>query len=145
MENQTGLKKILYSQIIILVLIVAYFVATAFWDVGRVFFLLLAVLGLAFLVLGVILALKARKEKGKLRVFLLLAGLSAVAPLVFSILHNLFYALAEVSKNVTLLKYLFEFLHGASFIIALLVAPVAFIAGAVGSLMLLKKKVHPIE
>jgi len=137
MKNNPRLKKIFCSLIIIFIMIVAYFVASAFWEVGRPLFLLLAILGLAFLVLGIILTIMARKEQGRLKLFLMLTGISAIAPFIFSILHNLFYGLAITFEN---LKFLFEALHVASFFISLLVAPITFIIGVVGSLILYRKR-----
>jgi len=139
MKNQPRIKKIFYSLIITFVLIVAYFVMSAFWDVERPFFLILAALGLSFLILGIVLTLLARKEKGRLKLFLMLTGISAIAPFVFSILHNLFYGLAITFEN---LKFLFEALHVASFLISLLIAPILFVVGVIGSMIYLKNKAN---
>jgi hypothetical protein len=137
MKNRSTLKKILYSLIIIFILIVNFFVIPTPLSEKRIGFLLVAILGLLFLFLGIILIFLARKEKGKLRLFLILTGASAISPLPFSILHNLFYALAIVLEDV---KLLFEILDGASFIIALLIAPITFIVGVIGSIVLLRKR-----
>jgi len=89
------------------------------------------------MILGGSLAIISRKEKGKLRIFLMITGISALCPFIFSILHNVFYALAIIFENI---KLFFEILHVASFFISLIIAPLAFIAGAVGSAILLKRK-----
>ncbi len=136
MKNKSLIKTNLYSLIIIFVVLVAYFLLPIFQEVKRPFFYLAAVLGIVFLILGAMLAIISRKQKGALRVFLMMAGISAICPFVFSILHNVFYALAIIFEN---LKLLFEILHVASFFIALIIAPVAFIVGAVGSVILLKR------
>jgi hypothetical protein len=94
-------------------------------------------LGLLFLILGIVLVVIARKEKGKLKIALIVTGISAVSPLVFTILHNLFYALGIYFEK---LNILFEVLHGGSFIIALIVAPIAFLIGIIASFVLMKKK-----
>ncbi|MBS1267177.1 MAG: hypothetical protein MAG795_01149 [Candidatus Woesearchaeota archaeon] len=46
-------------------------------------FMILAVLGLLFLVFGIILLVLSRKEKGKYKLFLSLTGYSAIAPFLF--------------------------------------------------------------
>jgi hypothetical protein len=137
MKNKSFLKKIFYSLIIIFVLLITYFLISFLLDLSRIFFLLLLILGLTFLILGIILIVLAKKEKRKLKLFLMLTGISAISPFVFSILHNLFYGLSIAFENF---KYLFEALHVASFIISLIVAPLAFIIGVIGSIILFNKK-----
>ena len=137
MKNKLSLKTILYSLITVFVFIVAYFFIPFSESIKRASFLLVAILGLIFLVLGVILILRARKEQGKLKLFLMLTGISAISPLIFTILHNLFYGLAMVFKDF---DYLFEALHVAFFIISLVVAPVGFIIGVIGTLIFFKKQ-----
>jgi hypothetical protein len=128
------IKTILYSLITSFILIISYFLVSAKYDLSRNFFLILAVLGLAFLTLGIILIIKARKKKGKLRIALLITGISATAPFIGSILHNVFYGLAIVFENF---KLFFEILHVSFFIISLLVAPIIFIVGMIFSVKLL--------
>jgi hypothetical protein len=55
-------------------------------------------------------------------------------------LHNVFYALGILAENIIVIKYIMEFLHAASFIIALLISPITFLIGAIASLILLFKK-----
>ena len=124
-------KNILYSSLIILALIVAYFFIPF---EKRVFFLLLAALALIFLVLGVVLMFQSKNYKDKLDKYVMLAGLSAVAPLALSILHNVFYAFGVLATEVLWLKYIFELHSAVCFIIALLVAPIAFVVFAILSL-----------
>ena len=52
--------------------------------------------------------------------------------LVFSILHNFFYALAIVFENIIMLEYIFEFLHASSLRIPVIVCPISAFVGAVG-------------
>ncbi len=139
MKNKPNLKRTFYSLIIIFILILAFFLLpdiSIIENIQRKLFLLAAVLGLIFLIQGTRLAFIARKEKGLLKIFLMLTGIAALAPLPFSILHNAFYALAIVFENF---EFLFEVLHVASFIIALAVAPITFIVGVIGSLIIFHK------
>ena len=96
-----------------------------------------------FCILGVILIILTLKEQGlpKLRKsFLLLTGASAAGFFVFVFLHNAFYALAEMAKQITFLKYVLEALHVDFFLVATLVCPLAFLVGIVGSIWLFVKK-----
>ena len=130
-----NLHKLIYTLIIIFLFLIIFL----FIDhpIKRTLFPLMGILGLAFLVIGIILTIKARKEKGKLKIFLMLAGLSAVTPLIFSILHNIFYAMAIIFENFSII---FETLHVISFLIAILIGPTLFIISSIGSLILLNKK-----
>lgn len=139
MPTKLSPKTILYTLIIIFVLIIIGFFAEQIPGLTmRKAFPVMAVLGLAFLVFGIILLVKAKKESGKLKAFLMLTGWSAIAPLVFSILHNVFYAFGILASN-NALKMFFEFLHGTCFIIAIPISPLVFLVGVIGSLVLLKK------
>lgn len=97
-------------------------------------------LALAFGFLGLILVvLTVRLEEARTRkILFLLAGASAVAMPVSAILHNLVYALFKFWFG----KGFWE-RHGADepffFILAVLVCPALFVAGAVGSIALLIK------
>jgi hypothetical protein len=137
MKNTSPAKTILLSLGIVFVLLLAYFLTPFPMSVKQSVFPFVAVLGLIFLILGVVLAIAAKKEKGKKRTFLMLTGISAAAPFVFSVLHNLFYGLAEMFER---LKCVFEPLHAASFIIALIIAPITFVIGVAGSIVLLKRE-----
>lgn len=133
------IKTILYSLIGIFVLLLIYF-AVPFEDlIKQNIFLIVAILGLLFLVLGIALIILSRKEKGKIKIFLMLTGISAISPLIFSVLHNFFYALGILLENIAVIKYMMEILHVTSFIIAMAVSPVVFLIGVIASLILLKK------
>lgn len=80
------------------------------------------------------------KVKGKLKKFLILTGASAAGFFVSTLLHNLLYALAVITSHIVMLKYFFEFLHAAFFIIAIFVCPPGFLIGVIGSTLLLIKK-----
>ena len=138
MKNKLVLKKTFYSLIAVFILILTFFLIPDFSFFGctrAMLFPLVAILGLVFLILGIKLAFIAKKEKGKLKLFLMLTGISAIAPLPFTILHNLFYGLATVFENF---KYLFEALHAGFFIISIIIAPIVFIIGIMGSFFLLR-------
>ena len=129
------LKIIFYSLIIVFILLLFLFLMSFSFE--RTFFPLIAFFGFTFLILGIVLTILARKEKGKFKIFLMLTGICAIAPFVFTILHNFFYGLAINFEN---LRFLFEALHVASFIISMAIAPIVFIVGVIGSIILLKSK-----
>ncbi len=146
MENlstKSYIKIILYTQAIIFILIINYFIF--FSDFNRKLFLVLAFLGLLFLIFGIVIIFLSRKlvsfdkPNKRLKLFLTLTGFSAIAPLIFTLLHNFFYAMAILSENIILLPQLFEILHATSFIISLLVAPIVFVVSLICSIIYLSK------
>ncbi len=142
------LPTIFWLLVVIFIVIVSYFIIPSSESIKRALFPIIAILGFIFLLLGITLIFLTikRKIKGKLKIFLLLTGIAAICPLVFSILHNLFYALGIIGKNIIIIKYVMEFLHIASFIIALVVSPVGFLVGAIGSIVLfIKNKKKPLK
>jgi hypothetical protein len=92
-----------------------------------------------FFLLGAALLVLTIKQKisGKPRVFLLLTSIAVVAMPVFIVLHNLVYAAAIGLFGADV--------WGAAgdepffFILALIVCPLAFLAGAVGTIVLAVK------
>jgi hypothetical protein len=93
---------------------------------------LIALSAISFSILGVCLVILTirNKVKGKLRKLLLIAGISAFAFFVCVLLHNLLYALL-VSLGLQIED---EVLF---FVLAILVFPLLFLVGAIGSLILL--------
>ena len=71
----------------------------------------------------------------RLRTFLILLGAGVIGFVLFAVLHNLFYALGIMAKDVAVLPQLLEFLHAAFFLIAIMVCPPAALIGAVGSVV----------
>lgn len=76
----------------------------------------------------------------KLKSFLILLGASIIGFLVFVILHNVFYAFAEIAVDITILNYLLEFLHAVFFLIAVLVCPTGLLIGTIGIAAVFFKK-----
>ena len=135
-NKQDFTKPAFFALVIIFIILLTFFIYPDM-DEKRVYFPIIAILGITFLALGIILIILARKEKGELRTFLMLTGISATAPFVFSILHNIFYALAITFDKIS---PLFEALHVISFITSLVIAPILFIIGAVGSIILFSQQ-----
>jgi hypothetical protein len=109
---------------------------------GYMSFLPMSVLVIAYFSLGlalIFLTLK-RKVRGMLKRFLILTGASSAGFLVSVWLHNAFYGLEIVTSHFALLSYLMGFLHVAFFIAAVLLCPLGFLIGVVGSVVLFIRK-----
>ena len=104
-------------------------------------FLFLSPLILFSILGGVLLFLTIKsKLKGKQRKLLILTGASAAGFFISILLHNLLYALGIVFGHIVILKYLFEFLHATFFIVAVVICPLGFVFGAIGTIAVLIKK-----
>jgi len=95
-----------------------------------------------FFILGAVLIFLIFKEKieGRLKLFLLLTGISAVGFLTSIFLHNAFYALGIVTGHIVILGYLTQVIHAAFFLIAIFVCPLVFLIGLIGSIVIFIKK-----
>ena len=98
-------------------------------------------IGLFFL-LGILLIIFTLKEKvkGWLKFFLLLTGISSSCFVLFVVFHNFFYALNILWADISVLRSLTEWLHVVYFLIAVLVCPITFLIGLIGSIVLFIKK-----
>ena len=125
-------------------IVLAEFFVPVVSDLFRGSLLFLSPLTIFSLLGGLLLSYSIKlKERGIHRKFLLLTGASALGFFVFVFLHNAFYALAVVSENIIVLKYFFEFLHAMFFIVAVIVCPLGFLVGAIGSIVLFIKEKKP--
>ncbi len=133
---------VFYTLIIIFVILIAYFFSPLMDELKRTFFIIAAVMGLALLILGIVLIWLTKKSKirGKLRLFLILTGISAIFPLIGAVLHNFFYAIRIYFEEILIVKIIMQFLEAVSFILALLICPILFIISAIVIIILLHKK-----
>jgi hypothetical protein len=110
-----------------------YFIPYVYIITGMVFRAILSALGLVL----IILAAKAKFTKIS-KVFFILTGASALGMGLSVILHNLVFAL--------LIKLFGESIFGSMgdepvfFILATIICPLALLAGAIGSIVLISKK-----
>ncbi len=106
---------------------------------GSIIFLLPFII---FSLLGIALIFLTLKQKvgGVLKRFLMLTGISATGFFVFVFLHNVFYALAIITSQISVLSLLMEILHIAFFIIAIFVCPLGFVIGIIGTIVIFIKK-----
>ena len=64
--------------------------------------------------------------------------IAAILGLVlFGVLHNVFYGLADMADGIPILQNMLKILDVASFLIALLICPPAIMIGLVGSIVML--------
>ena len=131
------IKIIFWSLILIFIVMVIYFAVP--FAAKRVLFSYLAILAFIFFSLGILLIYYTIKLKieGKLKWFLILTGIPPAIALVSAVLHNLVYRL---------MIYVFgEGFWGQGgdevffFILALIVCPIIFLVGAIGSIIMFKK------
>ena len=71
----------------------------------------------------------------KVKYFLILLGSSVIGFAVFVVLHNVFYALAEISSDVVVLNRSLEFLHAVFFLVAIFVCPAGLLIGTIGGML----------
>lgn len=97
---------------------------------------------ITYLLLGITLLVLTyrQKIKGKMRTFLLITGYSVVGFPVFVFAHNAFYALAEISVDIAVLKGIFNVLEVAGFLLAIFGMPLGFLIGVIGTIFLLLHK-----
>jgi len=95
-----------------------------------------------FSLLGIILVFLTIKQKveGTLKKFLILTGISATGFFVCVFLHNVFYGLSIITNQIPILSFVMEMLDIAFFIIATLICPLAFVIGAIGSIIVFINK-----
>ena len=116
-------RKILYFSLAVYVLlIITFFVPTFFVEAGP-YFPMVAILALLFLLSGFYMFYIAYKGQTQYRKYLLITAFFSVAPLLFAVLHNLFYALGIL---IPYLSIIFEFVSGITLIISVLISPVGF-------------------
>ena len=98
--------------------------------------------GVIMVILGSILIglTLVQKIEGKLKKLLMLTGASAVGFFIFILLHNIFYALAQVTSHISILNYLMKAFEVIFFLIAIFACPIGFVIGVIGTIVMFKKK-----
>jgi len=97
---------------------------------------------LIFILLSIVLIVLTFKKKveGKLKKFLLLTGISPLAMVVSIILHNLVYAVFIIFFGQNFWERVGLGDEPFFFLLAVVVCPIAFLIGLVGSVILLIKR-----
>ena len=134
---------IFWALVVVFIVIVSVFVIPAFRDLLRGSLLFLSPI-VVFFLLGAALIFFTVKEKvgGMPKKFLLLTGASAVGFLLFILLHNAIYGLFIHFFGA-------DFWNGGDepffFIMAVIVCPVGFLVGTVGSIVLAIRRYRMAE
>jgi len=117
-----------------------YFINQPFGDKLRSLFFWLPYL--IFFALSIVLVFFTFKKqvKGKLKTFLLLTGISPLVMIVSIILHNLVFALFIIFFGENFWERIGIGDEPLFFLLAVVVCPIAFLVGLVGSIVLLIKK-----
>ena len=132
---------IFWALVGVFIVIVSVFFIPVFRDLLRGSLLFLSPLGVFFL-LGVALIFLTVKEKvgGTLKKFLLLTGASAAGFFVSFLLHNAIYGLFIHFFGVDFWDRIGVGDEPFFFIMAIIVCPIGFLVGAVGSIVLAIKR-----
>lgn len=93
-----------------------------------------------FFALGIILIIAALKETGKVKKFMLLAGVSAVGVFLSILLHNLIYGYFIYFYGKDFWERIGVGDEPVFFILAIIVFPILFLAGTTGAIISLIKK-----
>jgi len=135
------LKLTFWALIVVFLFIACEFFIPAVRDIFRGSKLFLLPLIVFFLLGGVLLFLSIKdKTKGKLRIFLIITGVSAAGFFIGVLLHNLFYALAVITRNIVVVNQLMQVFHVFFFLVSILICPLGFLIGSIGSIALFIKK-----
>ena len=134
------LKAIFWALVVVFVFIMSYFVIPAFRT--REFFSYVSIFGIIYFLLGIALIFFTIREKikGLLKKFLILTGASASGSLVSVFLHNAIYGLFIVLFGADFWERIGLGDEPFFFILALIVCPITFLVGVIGSIVLFIKK-----
>ena len=120
---------------ILIILFTTLMISISAPAIGKVIGFGLIYLGLLFSFFGIQLLLKIRNEpSGKLKNYFFMTGMAAAAFVFCVILHNVFYGLAILVAEIAILPAILNVLEAIFFLIAIIVCPVMFGAGAVGAI-----------
>ncbi len=98
--------------------------------------------GVILVILGSVLIglTLVQKVEGKFKKFLILTGASAAGFFIFVLLHNIFYALEQITSHIVILSYLMKAFEVIFFLIAIFACPIGFLIGVIGTIVMFKKK-----
>jgi hypothetical protein len=137
---QKWLKIIFYLLGVFFLLILLQMFVPFFQNImqGPVFlvpFIIFAVLGAILFRLTLITKLQ-KKQK----MFFLICSISATGVFISIFLHNFFYAISTILENIAFLALTATALEILFFFVAIIICPIAFIIGYIGSIVLLLKQ-----
>jgi len=121
-----------------IVLVVVIFSPMEYISISILF---MAIPGIIFLLLGIALLVLTAKSglRGLLKKFLLITGAAPIGVVVSVVLHNVFYGVFIHFFGADFWDRIGVGDEPVFFILALIVCPIAFLVGIVGSIILFKK------
>ena len=139
-QKENTLTIIFYLLVAVFVLAISIIFIPAFRGIVSGTFMIIS--GVILVTLGSVLIglTLVQKVEGKHKKYLILTGASAAGFFVFALLHNIFYALEQVTGHVTILSYLMKTLEVIFFLIAIFACPIGFLVGAIGTIVMFNKK-----
>ena len=94
---------------------------------------------LAFSGIGLAIITYRERISGKLKLFLLSTGFSSAGFFLGVVLHNLFYALGILAKDLIGLDAFLNILEVGFFFAAIIICPIGILVGVTGTLILWKE------
>jgi len=139
-QKENTLTIIFYLLVVVFVLAISIIFIPAFRGFLSGTFMIIS--GVILVILGSVLIglTLVQKVEGKLKKFLILTGASAAGFFVFVLLHNIFYALEQITSHIAILSYLMKAFEVIFFLIAIFACPIGFLIGVIGTIIMFKKK-----
>ena len=139
-QKENTLTIIFYLLVAVFVLAISIIFIPAFRGFISGTFMIIS--GVILVILGSVLIglTLVQKVEGKLKKFLTLTGASAAGFFVFALLHNIFYALAQVTGHIAILSYLMKAFEVIFFLTAIFACPIGFLIGVIGTIIIFNKK-----
>ena len=139
-QKENTLTIIFYLLVVVFVLAISIIFIPAFRGFLSGAFMIIS--GVILVILGSVLIglTLVQKVEGKLKKFLILTGASAAGFFVFVLLHNIFYALEQITSHISILSYPMKAFEVIFFLIAIFACPIGFLIGAIGTIIMFKKK-----
>jgi len=132
------LKRVFWALVGIFLLILSQLLVPVVRDLFRGSFLFLVPFAVFFLLGAALIFLTYQKKvKGKLKKFLILTGASATGFFISVLLHNLVYGLLITIFGVDFWNKIGLGDEPLFFLLAIIVCPIGFLVGVVGSIILL--------
>jgi len=139
-QKENTLTVIFYLLVVVFVLAISIIFIPAFREFVSGTFMIIS--GVILVLLGSMLIglTLVQKVEGKLKKLLILTGASAAGFFVFALLHNIFYALGQVTSHITILSYLMKAFEVIFFLTAIFASPIGFLIGVIGTIVMFNKK-----
>ena len=139
-QKENTLTIIFYLLVAVFVLAISIIFIPAFRGFVSGTFMIIS--GVILVILGSVLIglTLVQKVEGKLKKFLILTGASAAGFFVFALLHNIFFALEQITNHIIILNYLMKALEVIFFLIAIFASPIGFLIGLIGTIIMFNKK-----